>query len=133
MILYESIYAKTEFFEDLNLLKQVFFPETVNMTKQEFQESQLILLDRIIKHKPQIILSNLTDLLFLVSVDLQDWLVKNIYNEGGKYGVRKVAYLVSPDFMVQLSAEMVIEDYKARIFENRFFANEAEAMNWLLK
>ena len=133
MILHENSYLKIEFIKELNLIKQVFHAETANMAQSEFQESQLVLLGFILKHKPRVILSNLSNLLFFVSADLQDWLVKNIYNEGGKAGVRKVAYLISPDFIVQLSAEMVVEDYEAHLFENHFFATEAEAMDWLLK
>jgi len=72
-----------------------------------------------------------------IPVDMQEWVAKILVPKLIDAGLQKYAQIVSPEIIIQLSGEQMIDDaliyhQKDKIFEIKIFDNEADALYWLI-
>lgn len=132
MIVFESRYRVVEFFAEQELMRSVFLPDSFYLTEALFKEEETTLLELVSRLCPKKYLVNLRDMRFAASVGLQAWMLEHIYTPASHIGLKKIAYLTCEEFIPQLSAEQLIDDYGSGAIQNRFFDKEDEAMRWLL-
>jgi alpha-L-fucosidase len=77
MKIYENTFLKLESFEEHKLIELIWLAETKNMTEKQYKEDFLNILQLISKLRPNKIMSDATDLQFIINVDLQEWTNQN--------------------------------------------------------
>ena len=85
-------------------------------------------------HQPEKSLVDTSQFLMSVSPETQVWVNENIHVRSLQAGIKKFAYLVSKDLFSQVSIEQTMEESNAsESFQTKYFENEKEAIDWLLK
>ena len=86
----------------------------------------------IVKYKPSNIIILSTEAKYVIPIETQDWIVATVTPLYEEHKVKKVAVIMSSDFITQLSFEQVVEEIEEE--ENTkilFFDDEEKATNWL--
>lgn len=113
-----------------------YWTTQAEMEDSEYRKILSIYLEWVRKIKPQKVIIEAQKSSYTVPVETQDWINMFIYLPAIQAGVKKLAYVVSTDFLTQISLELIVEDSdKANFddaFQQKFFVSETEALNWLL-
>ncbi len=72
------------------------------------------------------------DMKFLISPEFQNWINQNLIVPGIKYGMRKVAFLESPEIFAQVSVEQLMDENEDTILKIKYFEDDTKAKEWLL-
>ncbi len=74
------------------------------------------------------------DFKFPISTELQDWVNKTLVIPAAKLGIKKIAFIESPDFFTQISIEQTMADTMNSLpFQVKYFSDNKLAYNWLLE
>jgi len=105
------------------------------MDDKEFQETMLLYRSVTEKYNPDFVLVDLREFHFTIAPKMQAWLDKKIHSPLEKnFPVKRVAFLCSCSFFVQLSLEQTIDESPAqKDNKTKFFKVEAEAEKWLFE
>lgn len=129
--IYKSDYCEYIFHSEMNLLIGRWF-NTDHMTQDTFKNELLNgELFSIKEYKPKVYLVDTSSFQLPIAPDTQQWMVENISVNYAKYGVKKIAFLSSKSFVVQLSIQQSNGESVDREVEKKHFNNEEEALNWL--
>ncbi len=85
------------------------------------------------EYKPLKALINLTEFSFPITPEIQTVIDTEMFPRILAVGVRKVAIILSPDFIAQLSIEQVMEEEKGMEFNTNYFDSEETALKWLME
>ncbi len=83
------------------------------------------------KHRPKEILIDARQHFMIIDPEIQTWFAKEILSEYEKSGVRKIAFVISQDFISQLSIEQVMKENQSFTFQANYFADDDQALDWL--
>lgn len=108
------------------------FIDTQDMSWEDFQTELLTQVQLAQKYNPNYYFFDTRNFDFTITPDMQDWIDNNVFTEFVEAGVSKYAYLVSKEYISQLSIELLMDETIAKYFETSYFANEEEAKTWLL-
>ncbi len=118
---------------DGDILVYRWLPETVKMNDSEYIEEIRKAAGVLRQQKKPYVLLMAKDLLFIISLTLQQEandILLPAYNESG---VKKLAVVVPRHMIATLSVQQTIEEKRIfHKFETRFFSDEQEAREWLL-
>ena len=128
---YRSNYSSVTFDKNQQLLTVTWNEKTKQMCSEIFKKELTQKIELVKYHKPQIHLIDSRKFLFIISPDEQVWVSENIFPGYAQGGVHKLAFLVSKDFIAQLSIRQSIEEDKTEAFQTRYFNCESEAKRWL--
>lgn len=133
MIVYHSDFLKMIFHDEKSILELVWFESSSGISQELFLE-HVQEEDKLVKlYQPQYILLDARNFLYVIAPETQTWMDNTLFPEWKKSGMKKIAVLISPDFMTQLSlkltAEEVLEGKQA--IEGHFFEEKESAVNWL--
>lgn len=133
MQVYKDKYVTLSYFKEKSLFEEVWMEETEDMEDEEFMKIELILADLFLKYKPEKLYSDTLNLRYAVAPEMQVWLDINVAAKAMEAGIKKIARIMSSDFIAQISLEQLMEEKHSEIadFENRYFDDEAEAREWL--
>jgi hypothetical protein len=130
---YESNYLTLVVNEQTQLLKVLWAPATEDMQDDEFRKELENYAEVAEKYQPTKSLVDTKNFLFTVVPDTQKWVNENIHQRSLRAGIKKFAYLLSKDAFSQISIEQTMEEGNAQeVFETRYFADETEALTWLM-
>jgi hypothetical protein len=130
---YESNYLTLVVNEQTQLLKVLWAPATEDMQDDEFRKELENYAEVAEKYQPTKSLVDTQNFLFTVVPDTQKWVNENIHQRSLRAGMKKFAYLLSKDTFSQISIEQTMEEGNAQeVFETRYFADETEALTWLM-
>lgn len=130
---YNSGFIYSEFLEDDKIVSVDWLPSTDSLKEEGFKKEALDNLEFILSCQPKKILSNTLDLKFYVHPELQIWFNQNVLAKELEIGVQKIAIVVSPDLITQLSVEQTMGEKVGEKFTTRFFDNKDEAKEWLVQ
>lgn len=128
---YESKYLSIEF----NQERKVLFSRWTTheyMSNEEYREEMEKYMESVIKYQPTNILVHSTEAKYVVPVETQDWMTAKLHTLYEEYNTKKVAVIMSTDFIAQLSFEQVVEDVQSQSLQLIFFDNEQKGIEWLL-
>lgn len=128
---YESIYQKSYFDEKNSLLTHRWKPASINLTVEECKKELLQQVHLIEELHPKISIADTTSFFFTISIELQEWVDQEIVPRAIKAGLKKMAFLMSKEFIAQFSMEQTLNEQNAQKFISAFFATEDEALEWL--
>lgn len=129
--IHSSEFLTISYNEDLRLLKSCWSAQTANATEEQMKAEMLVYAELINQLAPQRILADTSHYLFLVTVEIQDWVAKNFLSATNKKGIKR-AYLNTTDVIAQLSIEQANDEVKNRLYDLMYFDKEEDAMAWLL-
>lgn len=131
-LVYQSKHQTVAIDEEKGIFFHIWNKSSEQITEEQYKEEIIALGLAAGRHQiPPKGLINLTNFLFVISPEMQEWHNKNIFQPEGGY--THMAIVATPDFITSLSVEQTFED-GAEVdldFETRFFSQEAEALDWL--
>lgn len=135
MKLFKNKFLTINFDENLSLIDFRWNKKTEDATDSDFKNWNNNIAEQIKKHKPSFVLSDNTNYLFPIIPILQEWSVENVFIPMTKAGVTKLAMILSPEIIAQMSLEQFSREAKMANcdFETKYFIKEKEARAWLFK
>ncbi len=131
MILFENKYIEVIWHKDKSIVAGIWKDTSdVSFTDAKFRESMLAWFEEVKKVRNINVLADARQFNFSIVPETQVWVNENVIGLYPKYGVAKLAFLVSEDLFSQVSIEQTIDE-KKQAFQVRYFENEVEAIDWL--
>ncbi|TAG46758.1 MAG: hypothetical protein EAZ31_00060 [Cytophagia bacterium] len=115
---------------DSSMMILHWFDSTNDWTDEDFKQENLNIVRVVAHYKPTYLLSLSQEFRHIITPDEQLWLVDNVFKPHYENGVRKMAILMSRDFVPQVSLEQLIDE--TSMIPNGIFTTEEEARTWLL-
>ncbi|WP_045113132.1 hypothetical protein [Microscilla marina] len=132
MIIYESQFIQIEFFKQSNSSLVTWSSKSIDMDESIYKTEMMNYLQATLKAKPDRSIIDTRLLNFPISPELQAWTNEAFFPPLLSIGLTKAAFLVSTEFVTQLSIEQTVEDAEDNPFTTRYFDNLEEAKSWLL-
>jgi len=114
-----------------SMLYAKWLPMSKDISEEYFKDTNWLYVQLCENHTLSSFLLDTTDFDFTISPTTQTWVAENILPKLSTFGMKKVAFLVSTDFITQMSIEQTMEE-KVFNFSVRYFDQSSEALNWLL-
>jgi len=130
-IIYESDCKTSYYEEDLSLITNVWTNK--DMANEEFQKEILIWVELVEKYKPKNLIADLTNFIFTINIELQDWTGNEVFPRLTAAGARKFAIIVSQEIVSQLSVEQTMDEANPSKLRSNYFASIDEAKKWFVK
>lgn len=126
---YKSEYLTIKFEEEKNTLITHWTTHEY-MSDEAYREECDHYEKSVIKFKPANILVHSTEAKYVIPVETQDWMTARIFPLYESYNTKKVAIIMSKDFIAQLSFEQVVEEKDSQGLQMLFFDEEQKAFEW---
>jgi len=133
MKIFESKYKSVAYQEDKTVMITRWHPDSIELDESTFKTQIKAWLSEVKRLKPSGLLIDTTHFRFIIEPKMQDWFDQEVFTAYAKAGVKKKAFLVSKGILSQVALHHHISESTNKTFEAAFFANEAEAMEWLEK
>ncbi len=100
------------------------------MTEEQYK-AQIINWQKInTKYRPEKILVDNSAFDFIIRPDLQSWVSDNLLKKSENIGIRKIAFILSPNIFTNVSIRQAMEEENLLI-QFKFFDNIEQARQWL--
>ncbi|WP_020532264.1 hypothetical protein [Flexithrix dorotheae] len=113
-------------------LLEFVWQDTSNLNDREFRKNLEMERDFVIKFKPKRILLHTQTFRMTISVETQNWVNNEVLIPWAKAGVKKVAFLMTEEWIAQLSIEQAMNEDTLHKFDTKYFKSKKEALVWLL-
>jgi len=122
-----------QFITEKQQVNSKWLASTKNMTMEEFKKEMLDICEYYLDIKPKKLLSDATEMAFLVTPDLQEWVASTISPQFVKAGIKKVAFLVPKEIFAQVALEQMGDESKNNKvpLAVQYFDNKEKANFWL--
>ena len=115
--------------------KSIFYwkwsKESALLTEEEFIDYSKKILGFILQHPCENGVENAVEFQFIITPDIQKIIAQQII-EKGRGAFKKLAHITSSDFVSQLSVEQLWKEYSPYNYQERYFSDPEEAMDWIL-
>jgi hypothetical protein len=121
-------------------VKQIMFihvnEKTAFATTELVKEAQYATVEALQQYKPQYIITNVVDLRFAITPELQEWINEEIIPHLFGSGVKKIAYIMPTEFIEKLYMEQLYDGAATKIHQAEpetqmnYFDNEPAALRW---
>lgn len=128
-ILSDTHYSQVMSFPEARILEQRW--KNQQISKESWKNEMLTYVQKARDVQSQKSLVNATNFDFPIIPELQDWTMEHVYKPLQELGVRKFAFVISPDVFAQFSIENIMQDKGGGAIETRFFDSYEEAFQWL--
>jgi len=102
-----------------------------DMREEDYRNLFLKYMEAVQQTKPQNIIIDALNARYPISVELQHWINSMIFPVYEKLAIKKMAIIMSEDFIAQLSFEQVAEQIELPGFEISYFVNINKALTWI--
>jgi SpoIIAA-like len=107
-----------------------WFASTRDWEKEDYKRENLQLVSLVEQQKPAYLLSLSEEFAYPITPQDQAWLLDKVFVPYHQNGMKKIAIVMSQDFIAQLSIEQLVDE--SAVLPTRMFANQSEAKTWLL-
>ncbi|GAB4396036.1 MAG: hypothetical protein OHK0053_08690 [Microscillaceae bacterium] len=128
-VVYSSPSLEMTFEVEKSLMVLDWKAQTAHWTEADFKAENLHIVEVIALHRPQYMLSLSQDFAYSINPENQVWIAENVFTAHKRNGVKKLALILSSDFIAQLSIEQSTEE--APVLPSAMFDNREEAEKWL--
>jgi len=128
---YESKFTKINIDSTKSYIEIIRMLETAYMTEDDYIEDVKHWIAIIKELKPKHQLVDDRDMKFVISPSFQIWVNKNLIVPAVESGLRKVAFLESPELFSQVSIEQTMDENEDAILKLKYFEDETKAKEWL--
>ncbi len=129
---YESDFIKINIDTDKDYIEAIRKLKTAFMTEEDYKRDVVDWIKIIETNKSKYQLVDDRDMKFIIAPEFQTWINENLVAPAVKAGLKKVAFLESPEIFAQVSVEQLMDDRKDTILKVQYFEDEDKAKNWLL-
>jgi len=130
--LYQTRFVVVFHNETKHILEVYWTSETRALTSENFREHISMYAHLIREHALKGVYIDTRPFETAISVEDQTWHDETIVPQYKAAGLKRMAFLRTPDLFGQVSHEMVFDELQAKEhLDVRFFDDEEEAMNWL--
>ena len=130
---YESEFIEVVVDRANNLAKTIRKPHTQFYTTELYKKDILAWREVIITYHIEKQLVDERKMKFTIEPDLQIWVNQNLIGPAVQAGLKKVAFVVSPDIFAQISVEQLMQENESSPLDIQYFDEEENAHNWLLE
>ncbi|UZR96906.1 hypothetical protein [Chondrinema litorale] len=128
---YKSLFLQLDISDNEELLEAKWLPSTKEMVQSKFQEEIFNFINTHNKLQSVYLLIDEQELLFTINPELQKWVGQTII-QNRTIEVKKVAIILSKNFIQQLASEQMIKEPEMAQFNSLFFEDKSDAKDWLL-
>lgn len=75
----------------MGYIELIWKAQTEKATPEQFKAWNKIIADAVVEHKPINMLADCTSYFFMITPDLQEWSVENVFNRFEEVGLQKLA------------------------------------------
>jgi len=130
----EKIFDNKYLTFELDSAKSIFMytwkPTSENLTAEELISEGQRCLQAVFQHNVRSIISNDVDFRYPMSPELQVEMNKSILSVLNQSKVKKFAHIFSKEFIAQLSVEQFFDENKNKSYEDKYFSNFEDAVEW---
>lgn len=109
-----------------------WFETSIDLTDEEYQEEMNKNAEQCLIKKLPLALVDLRNFKFMITPEMQAWTDQVIFPQFIESGLKRIAFVVSPDLFAQVSLEqMMDEDLAKEQFASKYFETKEEAEAWL--
>ncbi|UZR95430.1 hypothetical protein [Chondrinema litorale] len=120
-------------FDNCNGILLTIWNTKVDLPLEEYKDLVHSYIDSINYYKPLVILVDARNANFAIPVETQDWLNEITRPLYKRYGIEKMALIMSNDFIAQLSFEQTIQDLQINSIDIKYFESTNDANEWVYK
>jgi hypothetical protein len=124
-------YVLIEYFADLSLLQYHWQAANAQMSENEYKAEMLHILHLFRQYQVQNVILDALESKFVITIQLQEWVNKNIIAVAAAEGLKRVLVILSQDLIANLSMEQMFEEDPNQPFHTHYFSTVAEAQKWL--
>ena len=132
MKVYESNFLRLDFSDKDKLVEITWLPDTSNMLEDDYKREFTNYLEFIMKVHPKKVIADNKTMFFPISPELQEWTNETIFPPSLEMGLNKAAFVMSPEFVAQLSIEQTMEEGEGMKFITQYFDDKTKAKEWIL-
>lgn len=129
--IYESDFQRYKIDKESNFLQADWFEKSTEMSDQDFKDEMEKELEYVEKFQIKHYLIDTLNFRFIINPDLQTWADVYVNTKLDKLGLKKLAYIVSQDYIAQLSINQTMSESVKQNYQTSFFASIEEAKAWL--
>jgi hypothetical protein len=129
MQIYDSIFLTINL--PLGYIELIWKAQTEKATAEQFKAWNKIITDAVDEHKPVNMLADCTNYFFMITPDLQEWSVENVFNRFEEAGLQKLAMIMSTEMIAQLSLEQFVDEAQTNLV-TRYFDKPEAGKKWFL-
>lgn len=131
MNLYTKPYITISSVPDNRLLVAQWTEESESLKVEEFQAVNEFYVQAIHERGLTFLLINAQKFNFLIAPDLQNWVAEQIIPQAIGFGLKKIAFVMSKEFVAQLSIEQTMDEVIEKPFDMQYFDDEDKAYQWI--
>lgn len=132
-ILFENQFGEIRHNLDSNMLEVHWKDSTEKLEDEDFQDFLLRFADLLQQYHTSSFFVDASKKLFVMKNAIQEWHDEVIVPKYIEAGIRKIAFLIADNTMVDISLELTFDEENSQKLQTRFFDEENEARNWLLE
>lgn len=131
-VILDTPFITYKYFEDSGLFVIDYKASTERMSVDEYKAFVTELKDLTIEHKPQFLIDNSINRLYIVDPEMQEWTVSELAPAWIGFGLKKYVQVLAKDLVANLSGQQTVEAAKSipGMFEVKFFENTEDALAW---
>lgn len=129
--IYESDFQRYKIDKRNNFLQADWFEKSEEMSDDDFKNEMEKELEYVERFNIENYLIDTLNFRFIINPDLQAWADTHINTKLDTLGLKKLAYVVSQDYIAQLSITQTMSESVKQNYQTRFFASFEEAKTWL--
>lgn len=105
---------------------------TEQMSLDEFKDFIIELKNLTIEYKPQFIIDNSINRLYIVDPEMQEWTVEQLGPVWIGFGLKKYVQILAKDLVANLSGQQTVQAAQKipGMFETKFFEKMEDAFAW---
>jgi len=131
-VIYESNYQTFNLNKKKSYLIAIWSEKSEKIVNEDFKNEMYAELEYVEKYQAKNYLIDTFNFRFIITPTLQEWTDQHINTKLDELGLQKLAYIVSEDFVSQLSIKQTMDESKKENYATRFFTSCEEAEAWLL-
>ncbi|NME70289.1 hypothetical protein [Flammeovirga aprica] len=132
---FEEIYKDdyiTNFWNERNEILRSEWKTPINMPEEVYRKTVLAHIEITEKYAPTLMLVNTKNAYYNIEPETQDWINEKSEKAMKNQKLKKVAWIVSEDFLAQISFDQIIDGaLQDDAFNIQYFTSDDEAMKWL--
>ncbi len=132
-LLFENQFGEIIYNSVDNMLEVHWKDTTEELEDEDFQSFLVKFTEVISMYSTSAFFVNATKKMFVMSNPIQEWHDVVIVPKYIEAGIRKIAFHVGDNTMVDLSLELTFDEENSQQLQTKFFDDEEKARTWLLE
>jgi len=127
----ENEYLILEVDTEMSIYKYTWKSESKNLTLEQFVLQSTMILETYFTLNTQNVIGNDLNFYFIIVPEVQLQLNKAIVTKLNNTSLKKFAHIYSSDLIIQLASEQLFDENNDKTYQDKYFDNLQDAINWL--